>query len=112
MAVTQFSSADLIPAMEALAPPETFLNTTFFPGTSYFTGRFCQVDSRKSRRWIAPVVKRGQIGRVVGREPFKTSFFESPEVRAVRETSVADLDDRLQANRRIHAARELNASPR
>jgi hypothetical protein len=65
MAVTQFSSADMVPALEALAPPESFLNETFFPKTSFFVGRFCQVDTRKARRWIAPVVKRGQIGRVV-----------------------------------------------
>ena len=95
MPVTQFSSADLIPALEALAPPETFLNRTFFPKESFFVGRFCQVDTRKSRRWLAPIVKRGQIGRVVAREPFKTSFFEVPEIRAVRETAVTDLDDRL-----------------
>ena len=95
MPVTQFTSADLLPALEALAPPETFLNRTFFPGTSYFVGRFAQVDSRKARRWLAPIVKRGQIGRVVAREPYKTSFFEVPEIKAVRETSVSDLDDRL-----------------
>ena len=95
MAVTQFSTVDMIPAMEALVPPQSFLNATFFPQTSFFTGRFCQVDSRKARRWLAPVTKRNQVGRVILREPIKTSFFEPPEVRAVRETSVADLDDRL-----------------
>ena len=95
MAVSHFSSADLIPAMEALAPPETFLNRTFFPRESFFIGRFCQVDSKKARRWIAPIVKRGQIGRVVAREPVTTKFFETPEVRAIRETAVTDLDDRL-----------------
>ena len=95
MAVTQFSSADMIPALEALAPAESFLNRTFFPRESYFTGRFCQVDSKKARRWIAPIVKRGQIGRVVAREPITTRFFEVPEVRPTRETAVTDLDDRL-----------------
>jgi hypothetical protein len=29
--ITQFSSADLIPAMEALAPPESFLNPDVLP---------------------------------------------------------------------------------
>ena len=66
-----------------------------FPKESYFIGRFCQVDTRKARRWIAPVVKRGQIGRVVAREPVSTKFFEVPEVRGIRETAVTDLDDRL-----------------
>ena len=41
------------------------------------------------------MVKRGQIGRVVAREPITTKFFEVPEVRAIRETAVTDLDDRL-----------------
>jgi hypothetical protein len=95
MPATNFSTADLIAPMEQLAPPETFLNKTFFPRESYFIGRFCGVDTRKARRWIAPVVKRGQIGRVVAREAITTKFFEVPDVRAVRETSVTDLDDRL-----------------
>jgi major capsid protein E len=93
--VTQFTSVDMIPAMEALAPPESFLNATFFPRTSFFAGRFCQVDFRRARRWLAPVVKRNQIGRVVARPPLETRFYEVPEVRGVRETAVADLDDRL-----------------
>jgi hypothetical protein len=93
--VTQFSTVDMLPAMEAIQPPETFLNTTFFPKESFFIGRFCQVDTKKARRWLAPVVKRNQIGRVVAREPITTRFFEVPEVRATRETSVSDLDDRL-----------------
>jgi hypothetical protein len=95
MPVTQFTSADMIPAMEQLQPPESFLNTTFFPRGSFFIGRFCQVDSRRARRWIAPVVKRGQVGRVVAREPITTKFFEVPEVRGTREMSVIDLDDRI-----------------
>src|SRR5262245_2763832 len=95
MPATNFSTADLIGPMEALAPPESFLNATFFPKESYFTGRHCQVDTRRARRWLAPIVKRGQVGRVVAREPYKTSFFEVPELRPTRETSVADLDDRL-----------------
>ena len=41
------------------------------------------------------MVKRGQIGRVVAREPIVTKFFEVPEIRGVRETAVTDLDDRL-----------------
>ena len=95
MPVTQFTSADLLPALEQFAPPETFLNRTFFPGESYFVGRFCQVELKEIERWLAPVVKRGQIGRVVSREPYKTSFYEVPEIRATRETAVTDLDDRL-----------------
>jgi hypothetical protein len=93
--VTQFSTVDMIPAMEAIQPPQSFLNTTFFPRESFFIGRFAQVDTKKARRWIAPLVKRGQIGRVVAREPIVTKFFEVPDVRATRETSVSDLDDRL-----------------
>jgi hypothetical protein len=93
--VTQFSTVDLLTGMEALVPAEQFLNATFFGRTSFFTGRFAQVDSRKARRFLAPVVKYGQPGRAVSREPIATKFYDVPEVKPVRVTTVTDLDDRL-----------------
>ena len=75
-------------------PPATFLNSTFFPKTSFFAGRFCQVDSRKSRQLLAPIVKRGQPGRVLAREPVSTKFFEPPEIKPMRTLLVTDLDVR------------------
>ena len=83
-------------------PPETFLNKTFFPRESYFIGRFCQVDSRKARSWIAPVVKRGQIGRVVAREPSRRSSSKCPKFapsakRAWRTWTIASWANRLLA---------------
>jgi hypothetical protein len=89
-----FATRDLIEGMEASTPPSTFLNSTFFPKTSFFVGRFCQVDSRKARQLLAPVVKYGQPGRVVAREPVTTKFFEVPEVKPMRVTLVTDLDVR------------------
>jgi hypothetical protein len=91
----RFSTIDLIAGMEQAPPAQTFLNATFFPQTQFFTGRFCQVDSRKGRRLLAPVVKRGQPGRVVTREPLTTKYYEVPEIKPVRMTSVTDLDERL-----------------
>ena len=55
MAVTHFNTVDMIPAMAEIAAPQLFLNATFFGRESFFTGRFCQVDSRRARRWLAPV---------------------------------------------------------
>ena len=89
-----FSTSDLIAGMEGVAPPQTFLNTTFFPKTQFFIGRFCQVDSRKARRLLAPVVKRGQPGRVVSREAITTKFFDVPEVKPARTTTASELDER------------------
>ena len=73
-----FQTRDLIEGMENNVPPAQFLNATFFPRTSFFAGRFCQVDSRKSRQLLAPVVKYGQPGRVVAREPVTTKFSNRP----------------------------------
>ena len=89
-----FQTRDLIEGMQNDVPPAQFLNSTFFPKTSFFAGRFCQVDSRKSRQLLAPVVKYGQPGRVVAREPVSTKFFEVPEVKPMRVTLVTDLDVR------------------
>ena len=67
-------------------PTGDISQSNVLPPETFFIGRFCQVDTKKARRWIAPVVKRGQIGRVVAREPITTKFFEVPEVRPIRET--------------------------
>jgi hypothetical protein len=93
--ITEFSTIDLITGMEQVVVSETFLNSVFFPQTRFFQGKFCQVDSRKARRLLAPVTKRGQPGRAILREPLKTSFFDPPEVRPTRAISVAELDERL-----------------
>lgn len=90
-----FSTADLIAGLQQAVIPETFLNATFFPQTKFFTGRFCQVDTRKARRLLAPVVKRGQPGRVITREPLTTKFFDVPEIRPIRVITTAELDERL-----------------
>ena len=84
----------MITGMEAAVVPEQFLNTTFFGRTEFFAGRFCQVDSRKARRLLAPVVKYGQPGRVVSREPVTTKFYDVPEIKPMRTTTVTDLDQR------------------
>jgi hypothetical protein len=75
-----FSTVDLIAGLKQAMTAETFVNRSFFPVTRFFTGRFCQVDSRKGRRLLAPVVKRGQPGRVLTREPIQTRFYDVPEV--------------------------------
>jgi hypothetical protein len=93
--ITEFSTADMLVGMEQLVPAEQFLNATFFPRTSFFTGRFAQVDSRKARRLLAPVVKYGQPGRAISREPIATKFYDVPEIKPVRVTTVTDLDERL-----------------
>lgn len=89
-----FSSTDLILGMEQTVTPATFLNATFFPKTKFFTGRFCGVDTRKSRRLLAPITKRGQPGRALTRPPLETRFFEPPEIKPVRVTTVTELDER------------------
>jgi hypothetical protein len=81
--------------MESLTPAQQFLTGTFFPKVEFFEGRFCQVDSKKARRPLAPVTKRGQPGRALAREGITTRFFETPELKPVRVTTVTDLDERL-----------------
>jgi hypothetical protein len=94
-ATTEFTTVDMLTGMEQLVPAEQFLNAIFFPKTQFFVGRFAQIDTRKARRLLAPVVKRGQSGRAISREPVVSRFYDVPEVKPVRITSVADLDERL-----------------
>ena len=81
--------------MEGLTPAEQFLTQTFFPRTQFFEGRFAQVDSRKGRRLLAPIVKYGQPGRAIAREAVTTKFYDPPEIKPVRVSTVVDLDQRL-----------------
>jgi hypothetical protein len=93
--MTQFDTTAMLAAMEQLQPAEQFLTQTLFPRTQFFSGRFAQVDSRKGRRLLAPIVKRGQPGRVLAREGITTQFYETPEIKPVRVSTVADLDERV-----------------
>ena len=90
--------------MEGLTPAEQFLTTTFFPRTQFFEGRFAQVDSRKGRRLLAPIVKYGQPGRAVSREAITTKFYDLPEIKPVRVSTVVDLDQRLLGENCLHEA--------
>jgi hypothetical protein len=93
--VTQFDTTAMLMAMEQLQPAQQFLTSTFFPRTEFFEGRFAQVDSKKARRPLAPITKRGQPGRVLVREGITTRFFETPELKPTRVTVATDLDERL-----------------
>jgi hypothetical protein len=95
MPASDFDTVAMLTAMEQLVPAEQFLTQTLFPRIQFFSGRFAQVDSRKGRRLLAPVVKRGQPGREVSREPITSRFYETPEIKPVRVTPVSDLDERL-----------------
>ena len=92
---TEFDTVGMLTAMEGLTPAEQFLTQTLFPRTTFFEGRFAQVDSRKGRRLLAPVVKRGQPGRAVSREAIETKFYDPPELKPVRVSTVVDLDQRV-----------------
>ena len=74
---TEFDTVAMLEAMEGLTPAEQFLTQTLFPRTTFFEGRFAQVDSRKGRRLLAPIVKRGQPGSEVAREPVTTQVLRS-----------------------------------
>ena len=92
---TEFDTVAILTAMEGLTPAEQFLTQTLFPRTTFFEGRFAQVDSRRGRRLLAPITKRGQPGREVAREPVKSSFYEVPEIKPIRVSTVVDLDERV-----------------
>jgi hypothetical protein len=92
---TEFDTVAMLSAMEGLTPAEQFLTQTLFPRTTFFEGRFAQVDSRKGRRLLAPIVKRGQPGREVAREAVTSKFYEVPEIKPIRVSTVADLDQRV-----------------
>ena len=62
--------------------------------------RFSRADSRrliarKGRRLLAPIVKCGQPGRAVSREAVTTKFYDVPEIKPIRVSTVADLDQRV-----------------
>jgi hypothetical protein len=44
---------------------------------------------------LAPIVKRGQPGREVAREAVTSKFYEVPEIKPIRVSTVADLDQRV-----------------
>jgi len=90
-----YSTTELIESFRDVPVADTFLNRTFFGDERFFDGKFCQVDFKQGRRLLAPLIKRGQLGRVLERPPIRTSFFDVPTIAPMRPLTVADLDDRL-----------------
>ncbi len=102
MAVTQFTSADLLPAMEQLVEPETFLERDVLRPNIVFhwsilPGRH-QQGSALARAGMQALSNR-QSRRA--RTDTRRQFYEVPELRATRETAVSDLDDRLVRRERL-----------
>lgn len=89
-----YSTTELLDGFKEIPPADTFLNNTFFGDTKFFDGKLCEVQFLKARRLMAPLVRRGQFGRVIKRPPVRTSFFDVPLIAPVRPLSVADLEDR------------------
>ena len=106
---SEFDTTAMLTAMEGLTPAEQFLTQTLFPRTQFFEGRFAQVDSRRGRRLLAPIVKYGQPGRAVAREDVTTKFYDPPELKPVRVSTVTDLDQRLLGD---HAYERRSAEER
>ncbi len=89
-----FSTTTLIDGFKEIPPSESFLNSSFFGEVKFFDGRFCAVDTKRARRILAPVAKRGQLGRAIIRPPVATSFYDVPIIAPIRVSTVADLDER------------------
>ena len=79
----------------ALAPPETFLNRRSSPGnriSSAGSARLTRANRGAGSRRSSSAGRSAALWR--GNHTRRRSY-EVPEVRAVRETAVTDLDDRL-----------------
>jgi hypothetical protein len=93
-APTQFDTGTLIEGFREVPPADLFLTQKFFPGESFFTGRFCQLDVYRGKRLLAPVVSHGVIGRILTGGSTKSRFFDPPWIAPVRSQLTVDLDQR------------------
>ncbi|ABO49741.1 hypothetical protein Dred_1207 [Desulforamulus reducens MI-1] len=74
-----------------MMPVNTFLRSTFFPGTLTFVTEEVMLDYKKGKRKMAPFVAPRVGGITMDRQGYRTDKYAAPKIAPQREISVDDL---------------------
>lgn len=89
-----YTTREMLEAIELRIPVKTFLSGTFFPTSHTHVAEIIEVDVKKGKRRMAPFVAPRVGGKVVKRDGFKTNMFTTPKLAPERVMTIDDITKR------------------
>ncbi len=92
--MADYTTREMIDAIDQTPPVRSFLQRTFFPGEQTHVSEKVEFDVRKGKRIMAPFVSPRKGGKVIARQGFKTNQFTTPKLAPERAVTVDDISSR------------------
>ena len=89
-----YTTREMMEAIDQTPPVRTFLQKTFFPGEETHVSEKVEFDVRKGKRVMAPLVSPRKGGKVITRQGFRTNQFTTPKIAPERPLTIDDISQR------------------
>lgn len=92
--MAEYTTREMVEAIELTPPVRNFLTRTFFPRERTHVAEKIEVDVKKGKRIMAPFVSPRIGGKVITRQCFQTNEFTTPRIAPERIMTVDDISKR------------------
>lgn len=89
-----YTTREMMDAIDQTPPVRSFLQKTFFPGSQTHITEKVEFDVRKGKRIMAPLVSPRKGGKVITRQGWKTNQFTTPKIAPERALTIDDISSR------------------
>lgn len=90
----EYTTREMMEAIDQTPPVRTFLQRTFFPGEQTHVTEEVEFDVRKGKRVMAPFVSPRKGGKALTRQGYKTNQFKTPKIAPERVLTKDDISVR------------------
>lgn len=90
----EYTTREMMEAIDQTPPVRTFLQRTFFPGDRTHVKEKVEFDVRKGKRVMAPFVSPRKGGKVLTRQGYQTNQFTTPKIAPERVLTKDDISVR------------------
>ncbi|MBU1080913.1 MAG: major capsid protein [Spirochaetes bacterium] len=91
MAIDMYDTRVMLPALEQIPRPRTFLLDTFFKNVRKSDSEYIDIDMVKRKRRVAVYVKPIEQGHVVDKGGFETKTYKAPYIKEKMKTTAGDI---------------------
>lgn len=92
--MAEYTTREMVEAIELAPPVRNFLTRTFFPRERTHVAEKIEVDVKKGKRVMAPFVSPRIGGKVITRQGFQTNEFTTPRIAPERVMTIDDISKR------------------
>ncbi len=92
--MSNYSTREMLGALKQTPKVHCFLAKTFFPTSNTHIAEKIEVDVKKGKRRMAPLVSPRKGGKVMSREGFKTNLITTPKIAPERIITTDDITKR------------------